>query len=293
MENSIPDLLIFKKLITYHVQIIALSGARWYGFFFIFPIIIWAQAPPMTFSVWAFVFSFPLLPGMASALSESNVTIWPITSPEVADKLLSILEKKVSTVIMLKEFLIGIMLGFFPSIYFFGLIIVGEIADMTRGDIGGKSAGEGPLPMTSAGTILFLIGSALFMASGEFSKVIQLFMMSYEVWPLFEVSNFMTPDKLYYFLEMSMRMMFSMSYLGIPFVILMWSYDIQTTFQTKTDKKFQAQEYQFALKNFTFLAFIILYLKMTDLAQYNPVLSIATNFTVLLEAGGHGAMHVR
>jgi hypothetical protein len=76
-------------------------------------------------------------------------------------------------------------------------------------------------------------------------------------------------------------------------VVLMWSYDIQTAFQARIDKKFQGQEYQFALKNFTFLAFMILYLKLTNLEQYNPSMSIATNFAVILEAGGHGAMNVR
>ncbi|MFT6071638.1 MAG: type III secretory pathway component EscT [Alphaproteobacteria bacterium] len=293
MEDAVPDLLIVQKLLSYHVQIIGLLGARWFGFFFIFPIIIWAQVPPMTISVWAFVFTFPLLPGMASALSESNITIWPITSPEVADKLVGILERKLGTLILLKEFMIGVMLGFFPAIFFFGFIMVGEIADQARGDIGGKSADGGALPMTDSGTILFMAGSTLFLTSGEFINVIRLFMMSYEVWPLFEISNFMTAEKMYYFLEVAMKMLFSMSYLAIPFVLLMWSYDIQTAFQARTDKKFQAQEYQFALKNFTFLAFMILYLKTTDLGQYNPTMSIATNFSVLLEAGGHGAMHGR
>jgi|GEM_PF-6677050 len=281
------------KLFTYHVQIIGLLGARWYGFFFIFPIFIWAQVPPMTMSVWAFVFTFPLLPGMASALSETNITLWPVTSPQVAGQLISTLESKIGTAIMIKEFLIGVMLGLFPAIFFFAFIMVGEISDQARGDIGGKSAGGGPLPMTDCGTILFLTGAAMFVSTGELLNVIQLFMMSYEVWPLFEISNFLTAEKIYYFLEMTMRMFFSLSYLAVPFVVLMWSYDIQTAFQARTDKKFQGQEYQFALKNFTFLAFMILYLKTTDLVKYNTTLSVATNFAVLLEAGGNGAMHVR
>lgn len=293
MENITPDILIFQKLVSYHMQILGLLGSRWFGFFFIFPMIVWAQIPPMIISVWAFVFALPLMPGMASALSETNLTIWPVTSPEVADSLLSILEKKQGTLIVLKEFVLGLMLGFFPSVFFFGFIIVGEVADQVRGDLGGRSAEGGPLSMTDTGLILFLVGSGLFLSSGEFLNLIRLFMTSYEVWPIFELSNFLTPDKIKYFLETSMKMLYSMSYMVIPFVVLMWSFDIQTAFQARIDKKFQAQEYQFALKNFTFLAFMILYLKLTDLAQYTPAMTIVTNFAVLLEAGGHGAMNVR
>lgn len=293
MENITPDLLTVKKMLTYHVQILGLLGARWFGFFFIFPIIVWAQIPPMIISIWAFVFAMPLMPGMAAALSESNLSIWPVTSPEVVSELMSVLEKKQGTLIVLKEFILGLMVGFFPSIFFFGFIIVGELIDQTRGDIGGRSADGGSLPMTDAGTIFFLVGSGLFLASGEFINVIRLFMSSYEVWPLFELSNFITPEKIFYFLDLSMKMLFTMSYMAIPFVVLMWSYDIQTAFQARMDKKFQAQEYQFALKNFTFLAFIIVYLEYTNLAQYNPSMTIVTNFAVLLEAGGHGAIHGR
>lgn len=293
MENITPDIVIFQKLISYHVQILGLLGSRWFGFFFIFPLIIWAQIPPMIISVWAFVFALPLMPGMASALSETNLTIWPVTSPEVVSELISVLEKKQGTLIVLKEFVLGMMLGFFPSVFFFGFIIVGEVADQVRGDLGGRSADGGPLPMTDTGLILFITGSGLFLASGEFLNLIRLFMTSYEVWPIFELSNFLTPEKIKFFLETSMQMLFSMSYMVVPFVVLMWSFDIQTAFQARIDKKFQAQEYQFALKNFTFLAFMILYLKITDLGQYNPTMSIVTNFSVLLEAGGHGEMNVR
>ena len=293
MENITPDILVVHKLLSYHVQILGLLSARWYGFFFIFPLIVWAQIPPTAISVWAFVFAMPLMPGMAAVLSETNLSIWPVTSPQVADELLSILEKKQGTLIVLKEFLLGIMIGFFPSVYFFGFIIVGEIVDQARGDIGGKSGGGGGLEMTNAGTIFFLVGSGLFLASGEFLNVIRMFMTSYEVWPIFELTNFITPEKIYYYLELSMKMLFSMSYMAIPFVVLMWSFDIQTAFQTRMDQKFQAQEYQFALKNFTFLAFMILYLNISDTAQYNPTMSIVTNFAVILEAGGHGEMNGR
>jgi type III secretory pathway component EscT len=272
------------------VQILGLSSARWYGFFFIFPLIIWAQIPPLAISIWAFVFAFPLMPGMTAALSESNLTIWPVTSPEVANHLLSVLQKKQGTLIVLKEFLLGVMIGFFPSVYFFGFVIVGELIDQSRGDIGGKSGGGGGLEMTDAGKILFITGSALFLASGEFLNVIRMFMTSYEVWPMFELTNFITPEKIYYYLELSMKMLFSMSYMAIPFVVAMWSFDIQSAFQARMDKKFQAQEYQFALKNFTFLAFMILYLNISDTAQYNPTMSIATNFAVIMEAGGHAPM---
>ncbi len=293
MENLTPDLLFVKKLLTYHVQVLGLLGARWFGFFFIFPLVVWAQIPPMVISVWAFVFALPLMPGVSAALSETNLTIWPITSPSVVNDLVSVLDKKQGTLIVLKEFVLGIMLGFFPSVFFFGFIIVGEVIDQARGDLGGRSGDGGALSMTNAGSILFIVGAGLFIASGEFLSVIRLFMTSYEVWPMFELTNFITPEKLYYFLEMSMKMLFSISYMAVPFVVLMWSYDIQTAFQSRIDKKFQGQEYQFALKNFTFLAFMILYLKLTNLEQYNPSMTIATNFAVILEAGGHGAMNVR
>lgn len=293
MENAIPDLLVFKKLLGFHVHVLGLCAPRWFGFFFIFPIMIWAQVPPMLTLLWAVIFSLPLLPGMTAALSESTMYVWPNTSPDAINNMASVLESKSTTFIALKEFIIGVMLGLFPATFFFGFILVGEIADQARGDIGGKSAGGGPLSMTSTGTILFITGSALFLTTGEFFHVIQLFMKSYEIWPVFELENFLTREKIYFFLELSLKMLFSTTYMAVPFVVLMWSYDIQTAFQARTDKKFQGQEYQFALKNFTFMAFFIIYLKTTTLAQYNPTLTISTNFAILLEAGGHGEMHGR
>ena len=289
MDEMTAQYLLFQKLMSFHVQVISLCSLRWMGFFFIFPIFLWANVPPMITMVWAFMFSLPVLPGMAAVLSESNLTIWPITSPDVAADMLSILERKQTTVIMLKEFLLGAMLGFFPSAFFFGFVLIGEMIDQARGDLGARSAEGAGLSMTNCGTILFLTGSIIFFSSGEFLNLIRLIYRSYEVWPLFDLSGFLTPERLYFFLLLSLQMLYGTIKMGLPFLVLMWSFDIQTLYQTKIDKKFQAQDYQPAIKNFTFIFFFIFYLSMSDLEQYNPTLSITSNFAVILEGGGgHG-----
>lgn len=289
MPEMTASFLEFEKLMTFYVQAVALTGTRFWGVFFIFPLFVWAGVPPIVTSMWAFAFALPALPAMVSVLAETNLMVWPISANSMdAAKLLSAIERYQVTIINLKEFMLGVMLGFFPASFFYGFIIAGELIDQARGDIGGRSAGGGNLQMTNCGQIFFLAGSILFLASGEFLHFIKLIYRSYEVWPLFELSGFLTAGKLFYFLELSIMMLYSMVKVGVPFLIVMWSFDIQSLYQVKTDKKFQAQEYQHALKNFIFIFFFIYYLQLTDNEQYSPTLAIASNFAVILEAGGSG-----
>ena len=288
MDETTGSFIQFQKLITFYVQVIALTTMRFWGVFFIFPIFIWANVPPMITMVWAFCFALPALPAMMSVLFESNIFAWPITSASLnASEALSVLERKQVTLINLKEFCLGALLGFFPAAFFYGFIIIGEVIDQARGDIGGKSSSGGSLEMTSCGTILFLVGSILFFASQEFLHFITLIYRSYEVWPLYEISGFLTFQRMYFFLELSMQLMFSTIYMALPFLILMWAFDVQSLYQTKMDKKFQGQDYQPALKNALFILFFIFYLNYTDNAQYNPTLTISSNFSAVLEAGNH------
>lgn len=289
MPELTGEYIQFQKMMSFYVQAVALTGVRFWGVFFIFPLFVWAGVPPIVTSVWAFSLALPALPAMISVLMETNLMIWPISAQSMnAHELLSAIERHQSLMISMKEFLLGAMLGFFPASFFYGFIIAGELIDQARGDIGGRSSGGGNLQMTNCGQIFFLAGSILFLASGEFMHFIKLIYRSYEVWPLFELSGFLTPGKLYFFLELSIMMLYSMIKVGIPFLIIMWSFDIQSLYQVKTDKKFQAQEYQHALKNFIFIFFFIYYLQLTDNEQYNPTLAITSNFAVILEAGGAG-----
>lgn len=291
MDAMTGSYLEFQKLISFYVQVIALSSVRFWGVFFMFPIFIWAGVPPMVTMVWGFCFALPALPGMVSVLSQTNLTVWPITSSDLAGNLLPMLQQKQTTIINLKEFFLGAMLAFFPSAFFYGFITTGELIDQARGDIGGKSAGGGNLQMTNGGTVLFLAGAMLFFASGEFIHFIRLIYRSYEVWPLFDLSGFMSPERMFFFLDLSLMMMFGMVKMGLPFFVLMWSFDIQSLYQAKIDKKFQGQEYQPALKNFLFAFFFIFYLNYSDNEQYNPSLSIASNFSVIIEGGSHGTFN--
>lgn len=284
MDPQTAQFLEFKKIISFYVQVVGMSGVRWYGVFFIFPIFIWARIPPLVISMWAFILALPAVPGMVSILLETNLTIWPITSPS-AELGLSTLEKKQMTIIGMKEFMLGVVLGLFPAAFFYGFTIIGEILDQARGDLGARSGDGGDISMTSCATILFLAGASLFVASGEFIKFIYLIYQSYEIWPVYDLSGFLSLTKVYYFLTLSMGLLYQSLMMGFPFLIVMWSFDIMSLFQAKLDKKFQAQDYAPALKNFIFLIFFIFYLKITDLEQYNPTLSIADNFSVVLEAG--------
>ncbi|MEM6602811.1 MAG: flagellar biosynthetic protein FliR [Pseudomonadota bacterium] len=294
MDPLTGDFLIFEKMMTFYVQAVTLSTMRFWGVFFIFPLFVWAGIPPIVTMTLAFCFSLPALPGMVSVLSESNINIWPLTSPQIDEtQIFSGFKRYNTTLISLKEFLLGVMLGFFPAAFFYGLIVVGELVDQSRGDIGGRSNSGGNLQMTNCGTIFFLCGATLFVISGEFLHFIRLIYRSYEVWPLFEISGFITPERMYFYLELSINMLYSMIKIGIPFLIIMWSFDIQSLYQAKTDKKFQAQEYQQTLKNFVFIFFFIFYLSLTDNEKYGPTMAISSSFSMILEGGSHGAPYGR
>lgn len=286
MDEITSKIVEFHTFMTFYVQIIALTSMRFWGIFFIFPIFVWAGVPPVITMVSAFCLSLPALPGMVDVLLETNFTIWPITSTHLEYKeFLTVIERKQTTIIGLKEFMLGAMLGFFPATFFYGFITAGEMIDQARGDIGGRSASGGNLQMTNCGQIFFLTGSSIFFASGDAIQFIRLIYHSYEVWPIFEISSFVTPERIYFFLELSLMMLFSMVKVGLPFLVIMWSIDIQTAYQTKTDKKFQAQEYQHAIKNFIFISFFIIYLTISDNEQYNPTVSISSTFSAILEGG--------
>ncbi len=284
MDESTALIIQFQKLMTYYVQIISLCAMRWAGVFFIFPIFVWAKLPPLYTLVWSVTLALPALPGMAAFLFESNLSIWPLNSREL-DMGLSILEKKQMTLLSVKEFMLGVILCLFPSAFFFGIMIVGEVLDQARGDLGARSNDGGELPMTNCALVLFMTGAGLFITSGEFITFIHLIYKSYEIWPVDELSGFLTLQKMYYFVVLSMSLVYQSLKIGIPFLVVMWSLDLVSMFQAKLDKKFQAQDYVPAIKNFIFLLFFIFYLKISDIERYNPTLAITSNFSAILEAG--------
>jgi type III secretion protein T len=283
MNEITADIETIQLMVGYHMIIASMCMARWLGFFFIFPLFLWLNIPMNFRAGFAFALSLPIWPMVSMHVLKSDAMVWPLVSTE-AGLDFSVFEKISVIPIMIKEFFLGILLGFFPAVFFFGFIITGELIDMVRGDLGARSGDDGQLSMTNAAMVLFLTGGTVFVYSGEFVKVIQLFYESYAIWQVQELDGFLSLAKMYHFIQVSLQIMYHTLMLALPFIVIIWSKDILTLFQAKMDKKFHAEDYSPAIKNLLFLGVLYVYLSFTLNYQYNPALSIAAGYSEIIHA---------
>ena len=111
--------------------------------------------------------------------------------PYVLDHLETVGEPSLLLVmgVILKEGLIGLILGFVLGIPFWGIEAAGDVVDFQRGLIGASIADPSQVSEASVtGTLLVLTMITMFFLFGGMMIVVEALYQTYAIWPLFDVT---------------------------------------------------------------------------------------------------------
>jgi type III secretion protein T len=100
--------------------------------------------------------------------------------------------------IVIKELIIGVIIGFFLGILFWAAQSLGALIDNQRG--ASMAQGADPLSgeqLSPFGSLFFQFAAMLFFTSGAFTSFIGMLMESYAIWPIFEPMPALTGTALY------------------------------------------------------------------------------------------------
>jgi type III secretion protein T len=129
--------------------------------------------------------------------------------------------------VVVKEIVIGVMLGFLISLIFYMASGVGFIVDNQRG----MSSAQGADPLagetsTPLGNTIFFTLVVLFIAGGGFLSFFGLLIESYSFWPVFSFSpNFQSTAMETFFASQLDIIMYGIAVLGAPMLIICFLVD--------------------------------------------------------------------
>lgn len=115
----------------------------------------------------ALAFAIPIIPALTDVLRETDIT------------------KTVFVVYMLKEFVVGLMLGLVMGVPFWAAEAAGDILDLQRGSSMGTLVDPMMTHETSAtGTLLAVVMVTVYLAAGGLQVTLESLYDSYSLWPI-------------------------------------------------------------------------------------------------------------
>ena len=191
---------------------------------FLEPILIFVFGMPRILAVFAMlpIFNRSVLPGrtLAAFATSLMLFLYPVYSFGIDLDAYSALQL---TTIVVKEVVIGILLGFGFSILFWAVESAGFVIDNQRGSTMASSVD----PMTGSqtsplGIFLMLVLSTFFMIGGGFFIMLLVIYESYMVMPVFVFVPELNPQGTLYFISILDRIMVLAMVLAAPALIAMF-----------------------------------------------------------------------
>jgi type III secretion protein T len=207
MIDQLAALITGDEIIRLHISAVLLGMIRIIAFISIAPIFGPAVTMPVKSSI-AIALYLPMHPYMVSVTETIHIN----TIGEV----LSLL------IIVGKEVILGIMMGWLVALFFYIALSAGTIVDNQRG----ASMAQTADPLASAessplGVVLFLSVTTLFFASGGFLRFLELFYSSFTYWQPDELIPELTSRQFALFSISNLAWMMKQTVLiASPFIII-------------------------------------------------------------------------
>ncbi|MGJ8522556.1 Surface presentation of antigens protein SpaR [Carnimonas sp. R-84981] len=191
------------------------------------------------------------------------------------------------TGLMLKEMMIGLVLGVLFGIPLWAAEMAGELIDLQRGATSAQLFD--PLYQVEhgvTGTLMSLLVVVLFFVSGAFMTLIGGLYQSYTLWPVFEYSPALDSISASQLLGILDQIMRSAVIMVAPLTIAILLADIMLAFLARMSPNLHVFDLSLSVKNLLFSFFILIYFiflipqledSVADLGNVMPSLSAAAD----------------
>lgn len=174
------------------------------------------------------IFSQPIFPAMVrnGVMVILSLSLLPLTREQLVGIKLDI---PMFALLIFKESVIGLLLGYSMSIPFWAARGAGLVMDMQRGSMSGMFFSPTIGNMVSPlGNLLAQLAITLAFTSGGFMLLLQTLMFSYQVWPLDRMFPDLNPQTATYFVKQLDVLMYTTLLIAGPFIGVMFIIDIGT-----------------------------------------------------------------
>lgn len=174
------------------------------------------------------VFSQPIFPAMIrnGVMVVMSVALLPLTKEQLVGVPL---ELPNIAMLIIKEAIIGLVLGYAMSIPFWAARGAGFVMDMQRGSMSALFFSPTIGGMVSPlGNLLAQLAITLLFTSGGFMLLLETIMLSYQVWPLDKFMPDFNPKAAEFFLKQLDLLLYTTILIAAPFIGIMLVIDIGT-----------------------------------------------------------------
>lgn len=228
--------------IEYYVLASAFALARMAGLMAIMPLFSRIRLTGVLRNGAALALTVPVIPMIAAVLPGMEVTTLFIL------------------LLMFKEVLIGLMLGFVLGIPFWAAEAAGDIVDLQRGSTMGALLDPMMTHQTSAtGTFLAIVMLVVFLAAGGLELVLTIHYRSYELWPVAQLMPTITQQAAELFLELLDRILAMALILVFPLVVGLFLSDIVLGFLARASPHLNIFALSLIVKTLIFSVILVLY----------------------------------
>ncbi|TWG99539.1 type III secretion protein T [Mesorhizobium sp. J18] len=230
------------KGLEYYVLAGAFALARMAGLMAIMPLFSRIRLTGVLRNGAALALTVPVIPMIASVLPGIEVTTLFIL------------------LLMFKEVLIGLMLGFVLGIPFWAAEAAGDIVDLQRGSTMGALLDPMMTHQTSpTGTFLAIVMLVVFLAAGGLELVLTIHYRSYELWPIDQIMPTISQEAAELFLELLDRLLAMALILVFPLVVGLLLSDLVLGFLARASPHLNIFALSLIVKTLIFSLILVLY----------------------------------
>ncbi|UXN58292.1 type III secretion system export apparatus subunit SctT [Phyllobacterium zundukense] len=222
----------------------AIAVARALGMIIVTPAFIRLGLTGLIRSGVAVAICIPAIPGVLnSLLAEGQMSSLVITG------------------LLIKELVVGTIIGIAFGIPFWGAEVAGDLVDLQRGSTSAQLIDPLQVSETSiAGTLFVFALLALFFMSGGFLLLVDGFYRSYEIWPAAKFMPVVNVNAVPALLGVLDRIMQIGVLLIAPVVLALLLTDLMLAYLSRMSPQLHIFDLSLAIKNMLFAVLIVLYI---------------------------------
>lgn len=227
------------------------------------------------------VFSQPIFPAMVrnGVMVILSLSLLPLTREQLIGVKLDI---PLFTLIIFKEAVIGLLLGYAMSLPFWAARGAGLVMDMQRGSMSGMFFSPTIGNMVSPlGNLLAQLAITLVFTSGGFMLLLQTLMFSYQVWPLDKLFPDLTPQTASFFVKQLDVLMYTTLLISGPFIGIMLIIDLGTGLVGRYLPQLNVFILSMPIKSALVFLTLIVYIGIIGRYLHDSFLEFGTNLELL------------
>lgn len=231
------------ELLKLHLLALGLTMPRFLGMVLILPVFARLGLSGLLRSAVVVVLCFPVVPLVAAQLEVGG-------TPGLGE----------IAAVVIKELLIGLILGVLFGLPFWGIEAAGDVLDFYRGSsaaylIDPTAASEASI----LGTVFVLVMMTLFFLAGGFLLILQGVYQSYGIWPTLDFTPRLTDASRGYFLGMLDKVMTLAMLFAAPLLIAMFMGEFAIAMVSRFAPQINVLELSLSVKNLILVLILPVY----------------------------------